>query len=367
MKTGYNFDAETIGAMRKKNKPVMVYGSGNFALNVLDYLKSVGADVRGFLVDDKYYSEGMTLGGENVVPLGGVKSLDDYSIAIGFCNVPKSKFIMDNASIIKGDYYFLWQTSDEPWWPPEYMEEHEKDFLAIERELADSRSRDVLRALIRANVNRDYREIVPYVDEHQYFNRLTFVHDASAEVLVDCGAYSGDTIAGFSDFTDGRYAHIYSFEPNGDNLKMLNENIGDRYHDVTVIKKGTWSKECVLEFMKQGSGSSIKGAMSVTDGGDVIRVPVVALDEALGDVPVTFIKMDIEGSELETLRGARGIISRNMPRLAVCCYHKPTDIIDLYGCMKSFENEEKKYIFYLRQYSFNNTETVMYAIPVDKR
>lgn len=49
---------------------------------------------------------------------------------------------------------------------------------------------------------------------------------------------------------------------------------------------------------------------------------------------VTFIKMDIEGAELETLKGASRLIAEQKPKLAVCVYHKPEDIFTI----PEFEN-----------------------------
>lgn len=56
--------------------------------------------------------------------------------------------------------------------------------------------------------------------------------------------------------------------------------------------------------------------------------------------------MDIEGSEMEALRGAENLIKNNKPRLAICIYHKNEDIIDIYNYLKPFG-----YSFYLRQHA----------------
>ena len=73
--------------------------------------------------------------------------------------------------------------------------------------------------------------------------------------------------------------------------------------------------------------------------------------------------MDIEGSELEALQGAAKTIKKNMPKLAICCYHKKNDIVDLYHCVEQFGNSQERYQIYLRHHSNGACETVLYAIP----
>ncbi len=60
-----------------------------------------------------------------------------------------------------------------------------------------------------------------------------------------------------------------------------------------------------------------------------ISIEVRRLDDILGNRPVTFIKMDIEGSELAALRGAERIIRQQRPKLAICVYHKPEDMWEI--------------------------------------
>lgn len=51
--------------------------------------------------------------------------------------------------------------------------------------------------------------------------------------------------------------------------------------------------------------------------------------EMLGLERVDFIKMDIEGAEVDALLGAEETIKRFKPKLAICTYHRPTDPIEI--------------------------------------
>ena len=126
--------------------------------------------------------------------------------------------------------------------------------------------------------------------------------------------------------------------------------------NIKIIPKGTWREETILGFVSSGDGSYI------TAGTGDSSIEVTTIDKEIKE-KVTFIKMDIEGSELESLHGASKIIRRDMPKLAICCYHKKDDIITLYNCMKNIENQEKEYRIYLRHHSNSS----LYAIPVRKK
>ena len=90
-------------------------------------------------------------------------------------------------------------------------------------------------------------------------------------------------------------------------------------------------------------------------------IEVMPIDEAVDPSQrVTYIKMDVEGSELESLKGAKRTILKDRPKLAICIYHKPEDMLTLPLYIKSLVPEYK---LYLRHHSGTESETVLYAMP----
>lgn len=186
----------------------------------------------------------------------------------------------------------------------------------------------------------------------QYFDPVMDLNDK--EVFVDCGAYTGDTAETFMRKVNNRYRHYFAFEPDPNNFKTASAFLKEK-PATTIIPKGLWSCDTKLCF-KEGYAS----CSTVTEEGEV-AVEVTSIDHYFSDkelVP-TIIKMDIEGSELEALKGAENIIRQYKPKLAICIYHKPQDLYEIPQFIKSCRSDYKLYI---RHYTDTFAELVMYAI-----
>ncbi|HEX4565633.1 MAG TPA: FkbM family methyltransferase, partial [Vicinamibacterales bacterium] len=94
-------------------------------------------------------------------------------------------------------------------------------------------------------------------------------------------------------------------------------------------------------------------------GGSTIAV---ALDDVMAGWRPTLIKMDIEGSEIEALLGARASIAANRPSLAICVYHRPDHLWRVPLLLSSWR-ELDGYRYYLRAHAFDGFDTVLYANP----
>ena len=94
---------------------------------------------------------------------------------------------------------------------------------------------------------------------------------------------------------------------------------------------------------------------------------VTTIDRAVGEEKVAFIKMDVEGAELEALKGAEGVIARDMPVLAISAYHRQEDLITLLPYISSLHNQKEHYELYLRHHGVVQAELVLYAIPVERK
>jgi FkbM family methyltransferase len=125
--------------------------------------------------------------------------------------------------------------------------------------------------------------------------------------------------------------------------------------NVEMIQTGLWSRKDKLYFNSMDTNPS--AARIVNNGAE--SIDVVSIDEFLDGKKATLIKMDIEGAELEALKGAQKTIEKFRPKLAVCLYHKPEDILKIPHYILGLIPDYKLYI---RHYSSTENENVLFAV-----
>jgi FkbM family methyltransferase len=145
---------------------------------------------------------------------------------------------------------------------------------------------------------------------------------------------------------------VLAFEPDKNTFKRLAANFAGEKR-VEPINAGLHRRKATLHFDNAGT----RGSILVEKGG--IEVPVVGLDEVLGGDRVTYIKMNIEGAELEALKGGERAIKRWAPKLAISAYHRPSDLWQVPDMVRSLRPDYK---LYLRQHDGGVIETVLYAL-----
>lgn len=202
----------------------------------------------------------------------------------------------------------------------------------------------------------DYRDIMyPIADtaRPQYFEDF-LKHDIN-EIFVDIGVFDFNNSIDFIKWSNNEWKKIYAFEPNKKQF-IFSQNIIGRLADndrvkIELISKGVGSVNSMMEFPEDYSGSGKSSEKTVS-------VEVVSLDSYLKGNPVSFIKMDIEGAEMDALLGMRETIRVHKPKLAICIYHKHEDIFEIMSYVLSIVPEYKCYI---RHYNSNETETVLFC------
>ena len=117
-----------------------------------------------------------------------------------------------------------------------------------------------------------------------------------------------------------------------------------------------WDKNCFLSFEENGSSSKYNNNSKK-------KIKAITIDSFCKDKKIDFIRMDIEGAEMQAILGAMNTIKRDRPFLAISIYHSIKDFIFIpYYLMKNLKN----YQFELEVYSNYLHEIILYAMPKEK-
>ena len=118
-------------------------------------------------------------------------------------------------------------------------------------------------------------------------------------------------------------ARVVAFEPLPGNVARLRENL-ERcgLGNVDIAEVAAASAPGETDFLATDDSAYSGLVASVGEGrkGHVVRVPLATIDsiwESRGSPRVCFMKLDIEGGELEALRGATRLLERCRPVLMV--------------------------------------------------
>jgi|GEM_PF-3508427 len=123
----------------------------------------------------------------------------------------------------------------------------------------------------------------------------------------------------------GASGHVWVYEPDRKNQQLLQQHLEvNGVENVTLVPSGVWSEEGVLSFFEGGTYTSSFVKTNYIEESpsqyEMTQLPVVTLDgEYLlrGWRRLDFVKMDIEGSEYEALKGAKRMLMELSPRLLI--------------------------------------------------
>ena len=357
-----NVHSEVAEKIKSHNLPVIIYGAGHIAGYVTNSLKRVGVEVAGYAVDAEYYKPNKTYRNKPVYNFAELSATPEKYVFILGMNYFKDLFSKDlnprvmqflkNENLIHYDFIANFCPLSY-----EYIFENRNKFAEAFNLFEDDLSRQDMIKLLKMRISRkpvyDFDAYNPGV----YFNDLTKAAlQKRGARFVDCGAFNGDTVERFINWYGDSYEKIFALEPDSVNFEKLKKFIQEKnYTNIVPLNLGVWNEKTTLTFSEgNGEGSNISSAGNITINTDTI-------DNISGGERIDFIKMDIEGSELNALKGAAETIQKYQPVLAICAYHKHEDLITLPQFIKSLN---KNYKIYFRQHGLKvDGDEVLYAIP----
>lgn len=201
--------------------------------------------------------------------------------------------------------------------------------------------------------------------QYEYHQGPVDCRPEPGDVVLDCGTCWGDTTLYFAHEV-GPSGQVIGFEFIPSNLAIARRNFELNPHlaaHIRIVEHPLWSTDDLrLHYLDFGPGSRVSADAASRDDwhGSVDTVTIDTTAARLDLQRVDFVKMDIEGAELDALKGGERTIRRHRPKLAISLYHKPEDFETIPRWLASLD---LGYEFYLAHHTIYENETVLFGVP----
>lgn len=197
--------------------------------------------------------------------------------------------------------------------------------------------------------------IVPDFNYYQHFYKVK-----TNDVVLDAGANCGHLSIFFSKLV-GKEGIVFAFEPDAFNIKRINKNKelnADLTDNIKIEELLLWNENKLIDFYEAGTvGSS---AVWIPDSDKCVQKEAVRIDDWViknNIKKLDFIKMDIEGAEIEALDGCVQTIENLKPNFAIASYH----IVDGEATYIKVEEFFKKRNYPYKTVHFRGNEIITFA------
>ncbi len=327
--------------LEHETRPIVIYGMGDGADKILYQCSRRHIEISDFFASDDHV-RGQSFHGKPVLRLQDVESRygSDCLILIAFASSLPN--VLEQIRDLRAKHAVL--VPDTPvfgntFFTKEFYREHFERLSQVMDWLSDDPSRDLFTKLIRYKLSGDYASLDGTEScANQILDKVLNMKDY--RVALDLGAYTGDSVAEWLDHAP-ELKTVFAFEPDVHSQKKLSayaESISDRV-ELHVEPYAVWSESGTLEFDANTRGN--RNACVMDHYGDAVRdrkkksrtVEAVSLDDWMtkNRLPsrVDLIKMDVEGSEKEVLKGCTKLFRTYAPDMQISLYHRPEDLFEL--------------------------------------
>ena len=337
--------------LKNTDKKIVLYGMGDGADKVLREFSKLGIKPYGVMASDDFV-RGQKFHNFTVKKLSDFESeLDDFIIAL--CFASQLPDVIEHIKSVAEKHRLLVPSVPvfgENIFNGEFVLKNKKPLKKAYSLLADELSKKVFEDIISFQYSGELKYLDSCTsDKDEAFKILNLKDDES---YLDLGAYNGDTIEEFLNYTHGKYKNITAFEPSAKSFKKLTDYCLN-LENVSLWQLASYNKNTTLNFnTKSGRNCAI----------DENGVPVQAAraDTILCGKKITYAKLDVEGAEKETLQGMENTIKLFKPKLNVAAYHRSEDIFSLILQLYELNHDYK---FYLRHHPYiPHWDTNLYCV-----
>ncbi len=356
----YPIDRDLWDEINDISVPVTVYGMGNGADKL--FLR-IGEERAKEKIKEIFASDGFVRGhsfrGYKVKTLSDVKNeYSDFLILLSFASNRSEVIEMIKKIDCENEMRIPdMPVSGEEYFDKSFYNDNYKSIKKAYESLCDEESRALFSTIIKYKLSGKAEFLF---DKTSTMAQIYALVGENVTRAIDAGAYNGDTAREMLEYFPS-VKKIYAIEPDKRNFKKLSKYVLENglSDKIEAINAGVWSENAEGAFNSSANrNSSISSTVSYESKSDL--VPLVAIDSVVNE-KIDYIKYDVEGAELEALKGSYKTIKEYRPKLLISAYHRSEDIFSLVNYMK--ENHPYYSLYMRRTECFPAWEIAIIAIP----
>lgn len=360
------------------SQSIVLFGAGGLGRRTLQNLRSVGIDPVA-IADNNATSWGSDVDGMKVmspdeaaarfgnnstfvVTIWGAASRHRYEETRNQLETLGCLFVSPYA-------WLAWRFAGEmlPYYsidlPSNLLRDKPKIFKAFNL-LSDDFSAQEYVSQIKWRLTGDPSDLSSPVAASQYL--VSEVNLSDKDYVLDCGAYDGDTLKSWI-AEIGDFARYVALEPDNASRTRLETEVttysSDLASRISSLPYAVASENGTATFLADGTAASSFLRKGQENSVVVECRKIDDLIVELGFGAPTFLKMDIEGAELDALAGATFLMRISRPKMALCVYHRQSDLWRIPNFVNEVCDESD---FYLRPHNEQGWDLVCYVVPKGK-
>ena len=333
-------------------RPVALYGTGDGADKIITVLERYGLKdlIAAVFASDGFVRDRMFHGFKVMSYADCCRLLEDTDFIVLVCFGSSRPEVLSQVDKIASERELY--VPDVPVYGDILFSRdfYESNLTSIEDvflHLSDETSRNCYREYINYKLSGDIRFLKNCEsDPDDEFELLKGIRSGC---YIDLGAYYGDTLKRYLDYFPC-LTGAAAVEPEPHSFKKLTacaEELGKNGTIIRCINAMAGS----VNGTEQVSASRGRGTRALSNSNVELkntRETAVVTVDSLGTGNVSFIKFDVEGSELEAIEGARMTISEDRPVMKIACYHRSEDVFAIVKKVLEIRDDYKVYMRHTR-------------------
>ena len=323
------------GYLKTATKPIVLYGMGNGADKIINILEQKGIEFKGVFASDGFVKE-KYFHGLKLSSYAELKQKFGDMIVLVCFGSSRPEVIENIKKIAKEQELYAPEVPvfGGGLFTEEYYLSNKQRFDEIYNLLADEQSKKTFTNIIKYKISGkiDYLFDCEVTPDEPF---KSFLNLSDNESFLDLGAYNGDTVLDFVSRVP-KYDSITAVEADKKTFKKLLANT-ENIENINCVNI------CISSFCGEGQFSMKGGRNSTSEKGSG-TAEFITIDKLLEEKKATYIKMDIEGEELNAIKEKKKIITQAKPKMLISAYHRTEDLLSIPEAVLKYRDDYKIYI-----------------------